>query len=207
MKTSIAMISALAISAGAAQAQLEQNGNFEAGDTSGWVYFPSLDGNGTSVFNVTGDASEGSFAGFVSNSDLASSAVIKQANLGAGQLSAGQTITVSFDAKGSAANGGVVFAEFFEEILPEGVSNGQIITGGPLALTDQYQSFSFDITLSGDTANFNNGITLQFAVVTGGAAGSFSELFVDNVQITPAPGAAAAFGLAGLAATRRRRSA
>jgi MYXO-CTERM domain-containing protein len=82
----------------------------------------------------------------------------------------------------------------------------EILGGGPLALTDTYQTFHFSVVAGPDVSG---GITLQFAAVTGADAGSVSVLFLDDASVTvvPAPPAAGALGLAGLVGcTRRRRS-
>ncbi len=169
---------ALLAAASSTSAQsLAVNGGFETGDTSGWESFPSIN----STFEVTGDANTGSFGARLFNGAETSGAVIKQANLGAGVVMTGQTITVSFAAKGMAGIGGVAFAEFFTEIDGGGVSSSQILGGGPLPLTGSYQPFSFDVPLSADVSG---GITVQFAAVTGADAGSVMTLILDDVVIS-----------------------
>lgn len=198
-KTAITALT-LAAAMGANAQNRAINGDFEAGDTSNWISFPT----GDSSFDVTTDAASGMFAGRVVNLASGSSAVIKQGNLGVGSVVPGVAVNISFDAKGGGVNGGVIFAEFFSELDGGGTSAAEILGNAPLALTDQYQTFNFT-TMTGP--NVSGGITLQFAVVTGANVGSTAELFVDNVVITaiPAPASAALLGLGGLAAVRRRR--
>lgn len=183
--------------------ELTSNGGFEAGDTSGWVSFPTAN----STFNLTNDAASGSFAAEVFNNDLASSAVVKQANLGVGLVNPGDEVTISFAAKGEGAIGGVAFAEFFSEISGGGVSSSQILGGGPLTLTGEYQTFNFTTTAGPDVSG---GVTLQFAAVTGGATGSVSVLFIDSasVSVIPEPAAAllASLAIAGGCLRRSARS-
>ncbi len=155
---------------------LAVNGGFETGDVSDWVSFPTPN----STFEATSDANTGSFGGFILNEDQTSSAVIKQANLGAGLIAPGDTIEVSFFAKGEFGIGGVAFAEFFSEIDGGGVSKSEIFTGAPLALTDTYQPFTFTTTAGSDVSG---GVTLQFAVVNGAVEGSFANFTVDDVTI------------------------
>ena len=196
------MISALAGVAGVAGAQeLAINGDFETGDVSGWQSFPTP----TSTFGVTSDAFAGSFAGQIVNNDPASGAVVKQNNLGQGLVGEGDTIEISFYAKGGGEAGGVAFAEFFTEIDPDGTSTSQLLGGAPLGLTSDWQRFDFSVVIGPE--DVSGGITLQFAAVTGADSGSSIELFIDNVSVNriPTPSAFAAFGAAGLAATRRRR--
>ncbi len=156
---------------------LAVNGDFELGDTSSWTSFPTPN----STFDVTMDAANGSFAGQIFNDDQAAAAVIKQANVGVGMVAPGDVVTITFNAKGMGAAGGVVFAEFFSEIAGGGVSSGEILTGAPLPLTTAYQSFTFTAIAGADVSG---GVTLQFAVVTGANMGSISELFVDDVTIS-----------------------
>ncbi len=176
------------------------NGGFETGDTSGWVSFPTA----SSTFNVTIDANSGNFGAELFNDTLASGAVVKQANLGAGVISAGDTVDISFAAKGSGAAGGVAFAEFFSEIDGGGVSDSVLLGGTPLALTDQWQVFNFSLAAGPDVSG---GVTLQFASVTGADPSSVMVLFIDDVSVSfiPAPGSLAMLGLGGLVAVRRRR--
>ncbi len=199
-KTMTALAIAATASTGLAGIELANNGGFETGDTSGWESFPTAN----STFNVTGDANSGNFAAEVFNNDAASGAVVKQANLGAGQINIGDTVTVSFALKGEGAAGGVAFAEFFTELDGGGASTNQFLGDAPFSLTSDWTTYSYDIVVGGDASG---GVTLQFAAVTGGAPGSTIVLFIDDVSITivPAPAGAALLGMGGLVAMRRRR--
>ena len=204
MKTKTSTVLALALAAAtcasASAVELTTNGGFEAGDLSGWQSFPTAN----STFLLTGDANTGSFAAELFNNDSASSAVIKQANLGIGLVQPGQIVDISFAVKGSAADGGVFFAEFFSEIDGGGVSATQILGGGPIFPGSSYQVFNFSVVAGPDVSG---GITLQFAAVTGGAPGSTIVAFIDDVSVSivPAPAGVAAFGMGGLLLARRRR--
>jgi len=196
----VSSVAILAFASGASAVELTTNGGFELGNTSGWASFPTA----TSTFNITGDAASGLFAAEVFNNSPASAAVVKQANMGVGIVNPGDMVMISFAAKGSFANGGVAFAEFFSEIDGGGVSNSILLGGAPLALTDTYKTFQFMVAAG---ANVTGGITLQFAAVTGADTGSVAVLFIDDVSVTavPTPAASALLGLAGLVAVRRRR--
>ena len=197
-KLLVAGVCAALVSTAAAM-ELTTNGDFEAGDTSGWTEFPTAN----STFLLTNDANSGSFAAEVFNNDLASSAVVKQANIGMGVVNPGDTIEISFAAKGLGTIGGVVIAEFFSEIDGGGTSSSEILGSGPLGLSiDNYQTFNFTTVAGPDVSG---GVTLQFAVSTGGATGSTSLLFLDDVSVTPEPSSLALLGLAGLGFLRRRQ--
>ena len=104
-----------------ANADLTTNGGFETGDTSGWSSFPTTN----STFNVTTDSAVGNFGAEIFNNDEATAAIVKQANIGIGQVNPGDPIEISFWAKGDFVAGGVAFAEFFSEISGGGTSSSE----------------------------------------------------------------------------------
>ena len=135
--------------------------------------------------------------------------MVKQANLGIGNVIAGETVTISFAAMGAGVNGGVAFAEFFSEISGGGTSSSQILGGGSLALTGVYQNFNFT-TVAG--ADVGGGVTLQFNAATGANAGSTSRLFIDGVSVSvsvaravPEPASTTLLSLVGVGMLLRRR--
>ncbi len=203
----IARISAVATVAvavalpAAAQVELTTNGDFETGTTAGWTQFVGP----PNTFLATPDASSGLFGGVINNITPGSGQVVKQANIGIGTVTTGQTLEVSFDAKGEFGVGGVAFAEFFSELSGGGTSANQILSGGPLALTSAYQAFAFTVVTGPDVSG---GVTLQFNAATGAVTGSTAQLFIDNVSVRtiPEPASMALLGLGGLMlATRRGR--
>jgi hypothetical protein len=92
-------------------------------------------------------------------------------------------VTVSFDARGAGAAGGVAFAELFSEIDGGGTSATEILGGGPLALDpdpEVWTSYSFTTVAGPDVSG---GLTVQFGAVTGADPDSQMFLCVDNVVL------------------------
>ena len=90
-------------------------------------------------------------------------------------------VTISFDAKGSLAAGGVAFAEFFSELDGGGVSASEILGGGPLTLNpDTYTNFTFETTTGPDVSG---GVTVQLTATTGGDPASSALVFYDNLTV------------------------
>ncbi|MBK8976323.1 MAG: hypothetical protein IPM29_10365 [Planctomycetes bacterium] len=175
-----ALTAACPLSAQTAPVELAVNGGFETGDFTGWTLFPSAPGN----IAVASPGSASAFAGCINNTTAPSASLIKNANIGIGIVQPGETVTVTFDAKGSTAIGGVAFAEFFSELAGGGVSRSVILGGGPLALDPDpnvWKSFSFTTVTGNDVAG---GVTLQLAAITGAATGSVSNVCFDNVSVT-----------------------
>jgi hypothetical protein len=206
--TKIAVPVALSLFAGAAQAaitELAVNGDFGTGDNTGWTEF--LNG-GTINYNAAGNPDPG-------GNSVASGGpfnpVLKQANVGAGLLTPGQAVTVSFDWKGTNAIGGVVDVVLFSELSAGGVSQTDFLLTGPAASVDWTnvtQTFNIGPDVSG-------GVTLQFTAICGAADGCISDYSWDNVSITadvgavPIPAAVWLFGsgLIGLIGIARRKKA
>jgi len=161
---------------GAASGELTVNGDLETGDLSGWTVFA----NGGTV-GVTSPGSTGNFAINVNASGMPIGATIKQANLGAGQLTPGQTVTVSFDWRGTDAIGGVVDVVLFSELSGGGVSDTDPILGGAGFPANWTTVGPLDITVGADVSG---GVTLQITAICGVDPGCVSNIFFDNVSIT-----------------------
>jgi hypothetical protein len=163
---------------GGAAGELTVNGDFESGDLTGWQTF---DNGGTiSVVADNGPSASGSSAGNV-NVSVPGNPTLKQANLAAGQLTPGQTVTVTFDWKGSDAAGGVIDVVLFSELSGGGVSQTDPILSGAGFPANWTTVGPMDITIGSDVSG---GVTLQITAICGGAAGCLSDVYIDNVSIT-----------------------
>ncbi len=175
MKKITLLFTLLTFSLGFSQVEIALNRSFETGDFTNWTE------NGGAI--VTTNPSEGIYCAQLNNTTPASARLLKNANVGIGTVSANQEVTITFDARGTLADGGVAFAEFFSEISGGGVSKSGILGGGPLALNadpNVWKSFSFTTTTGSDVSG---GVTLQLTATTGGAATSVANMFYDNISI------------------------
>ena len=154
---------ALLVATGTSQAAIQNiaaNGGFETGDFTGWTQF---EGGGvqtvTTINPSSGTYSANLFVPVRLQSDPAVDNVIKNANLQAGNLTAGAPITITWDMRGELVGaGGVVFVELFSELSGGGVSKAEIFGGAPLNPTADWSSYSWNTTLGPDVTG---GVTLQ----------------------------------------------
>ena len=229
-----ALAAVMLISTGAAQADIQDiaiNGGFETGTfndgtpEASWQQFLN---NGTQAITNVNPAS-GTYAANLgvpvrSQTDPAVDSLIKNANLGAGLLTPGAPVTVTWDMRGSlTGDGGVIFVELFSERAGGGTNKAEIYTGGPLVPTADWSSYSWTTsvaTLAEDngvpgTGGAPGGLTLQLKASCGPVEGCGVDAFFDNITIStevaavPVPAAVWLFGsgLLGLIGVARRKKA
>ena len=231
IKTS-AIAAALLLSTGAAQAVSQDiaiNGGFETGafnDGSPDASWQVFNNNGTTAITSV-DPASGTYAANLnvptrSQVDPAADPLIKNANLGAGLLTPGASVTVTWDMRGSLEGaGGVIFVELFSERAGGGTNKAEIYTGGALVPTADWNSYSWTTsvaTLAEDngvpgTGGAPGGLTLQLKASCGPVEGCGVDAYFDNVTIStdvaavPVPAAVWLFGsgLLGLIGVARKK--
>ena len=171
---------------GSGPVELAVNGGFETGalnidddPANGWTLFCAAT-NGVCEATMA-EAASGLWSGNLVVQGGIGDAVIKNANIGIGTVQPNSPVTVSFDLKGATADGGVVFVEFFSELSGGGTSKAEILGGGPFFPTNDWQTFTYNLTTGADVSG---GVTLQLKSSCGAAATCLANAFFDNASVT-----------------------
>lgn len=202
----IVVVSMLGLSSSilkAAPVELVTNGGFESG-LSGWT--PA--GLGNATISTTNPASGVNSVFLTNNSPSAN--LLQQSNLGQGLLAGSEFVTLSFDYRGTATAGGVLFGEVIT--LPS-AGAAPLVLNGPLfpdADPNVWTNFSNTFQIGPDAAG---GILLQMNAPCGADANCVSDYYIDNISLTadvsavPVPAAVWLFGsgLLGLIGAARRK--
>jgi MYXO-CTERM domain-containing protein len=185
MKKTIFAVTAVALAAAAANAQLT-NGGFETGDFTGWSQFGDLSFTGVTSGTLNGvGPQEGAFHAYFGP-------------IGSGGISqaiaanTGDTLTITFMLGNNPYNS--PFPDDSVSVDVGGVNLAAATNVGSL----NYGGLSFTLTSPVDNP------VLSFTFHNAPDYWLLDNVAV-NVTQTPAPGAAAVLGLGGLAAGRRRR--
>lgn len=99
------------------QGELTVNGDFETGEATGWTYIET-EISSFGAGNVNGD-----WVGSLFNEKVNSTAAFRQENIGAGLVGPGDTIEVSFKARGWDDEWGHALAELSPEVSGDGSSS------------------------------------------------------------------------------------
>jgi hypothetical protein len=155
-------------------AELASNGNFEAGDLSCWEAIPN--GGTTTADNTQNNTAGGTWSAHAVTAG-ASNPTLKQNFLAAGTVMIGDVIDISFDMKGTAGAGGVIF--------PKLISEGATGSDGPILQTIDiptagWTTYTYSPTI---TADVTRGITFEISVVCGAVAGCIADVYIDNVSV------------------------
>lgn len=228
IRTKLAVAMALSLSAGAVQAAIvdlaaANNGNFETGDLTGWLSFPT---NGTTTVGAPNSplGAAGSYSATLSAdaSTGASFPAIKLERLGEGFLTGGAAVTISYDAfsplqtvninDGTQVGKVVFIAEFFTERTGDNGAVNEILQGAPNFLGEGWVHYEFNTFLAADAGG---GLSLLFKADCGANPTCRFDAVIDNVSIitdvatptVPIPAAAWLFGsgLIGLVGVARKR--
>lgn len=178
----LSVLIALALTANTLALELAVNGDFETGDFTGWEQFPQA---GTQTL-ITDNPASGTYAANLNvpirtQTDPPVDNLLKNSNLGAGTLTPGMPVTVSWDLRGELFGaGGVVFVELFSELTGGGTSKAEIYTGGPIFPQADWESFTWNTTLGPDVSG---GVTLQLKASCGPVEGCGVDAYFDNASI------------------------
>jgi len=171
----VAAISLMA-TAGAFAQNILINGDFEAGDLTGWETYGQ---NGSAVITVeapNGPSAPGAVSAFLNNQAEAMGSGIKQVTP-VGSAAEG-TVQYSFDLKLDQADiGGVFFAEIFAEAEGVGIVGGSGLMGPLWAWEWTNYAGSFEAPANTDF------MVIQFTATTGATPGSNCIAHVDNVVL------------------------
>jgi len=155
-------------------AELATNGDFEAGDLSCWEGITN--GGTITADNTQNNTMGGTWSAHVVTAG-ASNPTLKQNFLAEGTVQIGDVIDISFDMKGTASAGGVIFPKLISE--GAGGSDGPILE--TIAVPNaNWQTYTYSPTITADVAR---GITFEISVVCGAVAGCTADVFIDNVTV------------------------
>jgi hypothetical protein len=143
---------------------LLKNGEFSGTDIAPWSTFGAVTLEDGAVKMLTASSGQSS---------------IKQTGIGAGMLTAGQVVTVSFDLKGSLTDGGVVNGIVHTVSSANAVVNTDEISIP--APTAEWETHSVDINIGSDAGM---GVDLSFGAVCGAVEDCAVEAYFDNIRLS-----------------------
>lgn len=155
------------------------NGNFENGAT-GWTLFEN--GGTAEIDNTTnnGGAASGRLA-----TNGPSNPAFKQERIGAGTVSAGDVVRITFDHKGTVVQPGAVFNVLLFGEGASGASFTHVFNPAPNPGVN-WTTFSGDFTIAPGT-DVSQGISFLIEAVCGGDVGCSVSANIDNVAVVINP--------------------
>ena len=163
--------------------ELAVNGNFETGNFDCWTQFP---GKPTTIQTiVTDNPFEGTYAAHlvIPAGDGPTNNVLKQQRIGAGIVSAGQTINFSFNYRGTTGVGALLAVKSICETTDPVCGNKE---EPPLFPGPNWVPYSGSFLLQ-DGVEPVQSYTLEFAAICGGDPACSTDFYIDNVHISIAP--------------------
>ncbi len=159
---------------GTAAGEIAVNGGFETGDLSGWAVYT----NGGTIIADNTQSKTGTWSAKIFASPSGLNPTLKQERKGAGTISVGDKVKVTFDYRGALTgeSGAYDMRSFVE--AANGVNQTEIFSVTPTAT---WQTFTTTFTVG--AGDVSGGITLQFGAICGGVAGCSSTLYLDNVSV------------------------
>ncbi len=207
----ITTIAIIAAAASTASADI-LNAGFESGsgiDAADWTEI--VGGPSGSVERSTANPNSGDYSAYLAfdhiNNAAAGGAYFIEQNQPVGSITADTDYTLSFFAAIDSTD--FVGMDTFVQVLwlDQDASDGGGVRGETLTsliglgINQSYQQFSLDLTSAAGADSF----LLRFQVSAGAVDGIANGVYIDDVALTPAPGALALLGLSGCVAARRRR--
>jgi hypothetical protein len=157
------------------------NGDFETGDSTGWIFFDATTTNGGSVSVSDAESNGGAYSTKITSGQF-NNPGIKQERFGAGTISPNTEYQIQLDSKvESLVDGAVVNVLAFSESAVEGeaavLHNLGTIDVAPGSWNTNTYTFTTAGTVSG-------GVSLLIEVVCGGATTCNGVVYIDNVTLS-----------------------
>ncbi len=153
---------------------IAENGDFETGNLDGWAVYE----NGGSITIDDTQSSGGAFSAKLYAFNGGNNPTLKQERKGAGTISVGDQVQVTFDYMGSLEGESGVFS--FQSFVEAAAGVNQV-ENFAVTPTDTWQTFTTTYTVN--AGDISGGITLEFVAICGGVDGCFTTLYLDNVSI------------------------
>ena len=164
--------------------EIAENGGFESGTLDGWAVYTN---NGSIIADNT-DSNGGTWSATIVATPTGPNPTLKQERKGAGTISIGDIVQVSFDYKGSLSGDSGVYSI---QSFVEATNGANQVVDFSVTPTATWQTFTQTYTVEQGTQNgdVSGGITMEFVAICGNdpATACVSTLSLDNVSIVINP--------------------